>query len=467
MKNNLKCVALLATVGQALLTAKAMAQDAVAAAPDLAAQVAALEAKLTAAEIKADNAWIMTSSALVLLMTAPGLMLFYGGLVRAKNVLSIFLQCVYLMAMVSILWLLFGYSLAFAKGNAFIGGFDYALLKGIGGDPGPYAATIPHQTFMFFQLMFAIITPGLMIGAFAERFRFRALAVFMALWVTVIYFPLAHMVWGEGGYLNAFLGPKEGGVKALDFAGGTVVHISSGISALVCALYLGRRKGYPSGEFVPHNLVLSAIGAGLLWVGWFGFNAGSALAAGSLASAAFTTTHMSAAGATMSWLLAEWIFRGKPSLLGGISGAVAGLVAVTPAAGFVTPVSGLLIGLIAGVFCWFACTKIKATFKYDDSLDVFGVHGMGGMLGAILTGVFATKEVNDVFAGGPVGLLEGNPQQVVNQAIAVAITVGLSVVGTGILITLVDKVFGAKASIEEQEMGLDITDHGENAYHVA
>ncbi|MEO8377747.1 MAG: ammonium transporter, partial [Candidatus Sumerlaeota bacterium] len=380
------------------------------AAPDIAAQIAELKQKIADAQMAGDNAWVLTSSAVVLLMTAPGLMLFYGGLVRAKNVLSIFVQCFYLMALISILWLLFGYSLAFAKGNAFIGGFDYVFLKGVAGAPNAtYAATIPHQTFMIFQLMFAIITPGLMCGAFAERFRFRALAAFMLLWAIFVYFPLAHMVWGEGGFLNAFVGPANGGVKALDFAGGTVVHISSGVSALVCALYLGKRSGYPGPQFVPHNLVLSAIGAGLLWMGWFGFNAGSALGSGALASAAFTSTHMSAAGATMTWLLAEWIFRGKPSLLGGISGAVAGLVAVTPAAGFVTPVSGLIIGLIAGVFCWFCCTKIKSIFKYDDSLDVFGVHGMGGMLGAILTGVFATKEVNSALGDTLGGAVDGHP----------------------------------------------------------
>lgn len=434
---------------------------------DVASELLQLKQKVAEAQMAGDNAWVLTSAAFVLMMTAPGLMLFYGGLVRSKNVLSIFVQCFYLMALVSILWLLFGYSLSFSKNNAFIGGFDYAFLKGVGGAPNTtYAATLPHQTFMFFQLMFAIITPCLMIGAFAERFRFKALAVFMLFWMVVVYFPLAHMVWGEGGFLNAFVGP-ENGVKALDFAGGTVVHISSGISALVCAIYLGKRSGYPGPQFVPHNLVLSAIGAGLLWMGWFGFNAGSALGSGALASAAFTSTHMSAAGATMTWLLAEWAFRGKPSLLGGISGAVAGLVAVTPAAGFVSPVSGLIIGLIAGVFCWFACTKIKATFKYDDSLDVFGVHGMGGMLGAILTGVFATKDVNSALGDTLGGVVDGNHGQVMNQAIAVGITVALSAVGTVVILFVVDKVIGAKATVDEQEVGMDIADSGESAYHPA
>ncbi|MCC6545699.1 ammonium transporter [Candidatus Sumerlaeota bacterium] len=465
ISNHLRKLVLL-VCGIIFVAGSALAQ-APQAAPDLAAQVMALQQKVADAQMAGDNAWVLTSAAFVLMMTAPGLMLFYGGLVRSKNVLSIFVQCFYLMALVSILWLLFGYSLAFSKGNAFIGGFEYAMLHGVGGAPNTtYAPTLPHQTWMVFQLMFAIITPGLMIGSFAERFRFRALAVFMLLWVTIVYFPLAHMVWGEGGFLNAFIGP-ENGVKALDFAGGTVVHISSGVSALVCAIYLGKRTGYPGPQFLPHNLVLSAIGAGLLWMGWFGFNAGSALNSGALASAAFVSTHMSAAGATMAWLLAEWIFRGKPSLLGGISGAVAGLVAVTPAAGFVTPTSGLLIGLIAGVFCWFACTKIKSTFKYDDSLDVFGVHGLGGMLGAILTGVFATKNVNGALGDTLGGLVDGNPHQILNQLIAVGITIALSVVATGTLIFVVDKALGAKAAPEEQEVGMDIADSGESAYHPA
>ncbi|CAN5230145.1 ammonium transporter [soil metagenome] len=440
-------------------------------APNLAAQVADLTAQVKAAQMAGDNAWIMTSSALVLMMTAPGLVLFYGGLVRAKNVLSIFMQSFYLMAVVSIIWLVFGYSFAFSKGNAFFGGMDKLFLRGVGGEPSVYAGTIPEQSYMFFQLMFAIITPALMTGAFAERFRFKALVPFMILWVLIVYLPLAHMVWGQGGFLNAFLGPENGkGVPALDFAGGTVVHISSGISALICALYLGRRAGYPSQQFAPHSLVLSAVGAGMLWVGWFGFNAGSAVSAGALASSAFTATHMSAAGATMSWLLAEWIFRKKPSLLGGISGAVAGLVAVTPAAGFVTPLSGLIIGLIAGVVCMLAVTRLKSLFRYDDALDVFGVHGIGGITGAILTGVFATKAIQTppgaAFQNG-VGLVDGNPGQIVNQLIAVLLTVGLSAVATFVLLVLVDKTIGVKATIDEQEQGMDIVDHGENAYHAA
>jgi Amt family ammonium transporter len=401
------------------------------------------------------------------MMTAPGLMLFYGGLVRAKNVLSLFMQCFYLMGMISLLWLVYGYSLAFAPGNPFIGGFDHLFLKGVGMEAT--ALTIPDQTFAFFQLMFAIITPALIVGAFAERFRFKALAVFMIAWVTVVYVPLAHMVWGPGGFLHI----ADGTFKGLDFAGGTVVHISSGVSALVCAIYLGKRNGYPSGQFVPHNLIFSATGAAMLWVGWFGFNAGSALGAGGAASGAFLATHMSAAAATISWLAAEWLFRGKPSLLGGISGAVAGLVAVTPAAGFVTPVAGTIIGLLAGVVCWLAVTKVKAAFGYDDSLDVFGVHGVGGMLGAVLTGVFAHSSVFAAFGEKedgtpmPVGLLEGNPGQVFNQIVGIGVAAGLAVVGTLVILFVVDKLIGVRATAEEQETGLDIVDHGEQAYHHA
>lgn len=459
-----------------LAPAAALAQDAVADAAASAANAAAavtapdriaeLEQKIAAAQMAGDNTWLMVSSALVLMMTAPGLFLFYGGLVRAKNVLSVFMQCFFLMAAISIIWMLYGYSLAFAPGNAFLGGTEYVLLNGVGAEPSGYAATVPHTTFMFFQMMFAIITPGLICGAFAERFRFKAFVPFMILWFTVVYLPVAHMVWGEGGYLNAFLGP-ENKIPALDFAGGTVVHISSGVSALVLSILLGKRHGYPGHQFAPHSLVLSGIGAGLLWVGWFGFNAGSAVSAGSLASSAFIATHLSACGATISWMVAEWILRGKPSFLGAISGAVAGLVAVTPAAGFVTPVSGLVIGLIGGFLCFFACVKVKGWLGYDDALDVFGVHGVGGITGAVLTGVFAHSSVNAVFGEGPVGLLEGNSMQVVNQILAVLITIIISVVGTVVIYFLVNAVVRAKATPEEQEQGLDIADHGEMGYHEA
>src|SRR5262250_2617298 len=372
-------------------------------------RLAKAEAALANAQTAGDNAWLLTSSALVLLMTGPGLALFYGGLVRKKNVLATMMQSFILMVVITVLWAIFGYSLAFSKGSPVIGSFDYTLLKGVGSAPSVYAATIPHQTFMIFQLMFAIITPALITGAFAERMKFSAMLLFCSLWAVIVYFPLAHMVWGDGGFLNAFLG---GRVPALDFAGGTVVHMSSGFSALVCALYLGKRLGFPKTPMAPHSLVISVIGACLLWVGWFGFNAGSAVNASGLASSAFVATHFGAASAVIGWLVIEWIRQGKPTALGGISGAVAGLVAITPASGFVTPMGALAIGFIAGVVCYFAVTSLKKALGYDDSLDAFGVHGIGGFTGAMLTGVFANKAVNIVYkdAGGgalPSGLIDG------------------------------------------------------------
>jgi ammonium transporter, Amt family len=399
-------------------------------------------------------------------MTGPGLALFYGGLVRRKNILATMMQSFVMMAVITVIWALFGYSLAFAKGSAFIGNFDFALLKDVGTAPSAYAGTIPHLTFMVFQLMFAIITPALITGAFAERMKFSAMLAFCSLWSIVVYFPLAHMVWGDGGYLNAFLGGK---VPALDFAGGTVVHISSGFSALVCAIYLGKRIGYPRTPFAPHNLVLSVIGACLLWVGWFGFNAGSAVAANGLAANAFVTTHFGAAAAALGWLLAEWLIQGKPTVLGGISGAVAGLVGITPAAGFVTPMSALLIGLIAGIVCFVAVTEVKKKLGYDDSLDAFGVHGVGGFTGAILTGVFANSTVNAVFKDGdkvlPSGLLEGNGKQVINQLIASLIAAAIGAVGSLILLFLIDKTIGLRVSGEDEITGLDLSQHGEEGYN--
>ena len=406
----------------------AMAQTA---APTIEERLKKAEDAVVTAQTAGDNAWMLVCSALVLLMTGPGLALFYGGLVRRKNILATMMQSFVMMAVITVIWALFGYSLAFAKGSAFIGNFDFALLNGVGTAPSAYAGTIPHLTFMVFQLMFAIITPALITGAFAERMKFSAMLAFCSLWSIVVYFPLAHMVWGDGGYLNAFLG---GAVPALDFAGGTVVHISSGFSALVCAIYFGKRIGYPRTPFAPHNLVLSVIGACLLWVGWFGFNAGSAVAANGLAANAFVTTHFGAAAAALGWLLAEWLIQGKPTVLGGISGAVAGLVGITPAAGFVTPMSALLIGLIAGIVCFVAVTEVKKRLGYDDSLDAFGVHGVGGFTGAILTGVFANSTVNAVFKDGdkvlPSGLLEGNGKQVINQLIASLIAVAFGVIGS-------------------------------------
>ncbi len=416
-----------------------------------------------------DNAWMLTSSALVLMMTGPGLALFYGGLVRSKNVLSTMMHSFVLMAVVTVLWAVYGYSLAFAEGNPFIGGFGYFLLYGVGTTPNvDYGATVPHETYMIYQLMFAIITPALISGAFAERIKFSGMLLFTCLWSTIVYFPMAHMVWGKGGFLNAFLGGK---IPCFDFAGGTVVHITSGVSALVCALYLGKRVGFPREPMKPHSLVLSVIGACLLWVGWFGFNAGSAVAANGLAASAFVATHFGAAAAALGWMFAEWKRHGKPSMLGGISGAVAGLVAITPASGFVQPFPALLIGFLAGVFCFFMVTTVKSRFGYDDTLDAFGVHGAGGTLGALLTGVFATRLVNDGLkdAAGktlPLGWVDGNPRQILNQAIAVAIAIALGAAGTWIILKIVDLTVGVRAGKEAEIEGLDIAMHGEEGYNL-
>src|SRR5579884_961319 len=433
----------------------------------LAAAQGTSEAAVKAAQSAGDNAWMLTSTALVLLMTGPGLALFYGGLVRKKNVLGTMLQSFVLMALVTVLWVIFGYSLAFGEGLPVIGNLRYALFSGVGGAPNPdYAPTIPQQTFAMFQLMFAIITPALISGAFAERMKFSSMLLFMTLWLTIVYLPLAHMVWRKAGLLNAFSG---GRFPCLDFAGGTVVHISSGVSALVCALYLGKRKGYPSELMKPHNLVLSVIGACLLWVGWFGFNAGSALAASALATGAFVATHVAAAAATLGWLVAEWIVLGKPTMLGAISGAVAGLVAITPASGFVTPGPALLIGIAAGVVCFLMVSKVKQRFGYDDSLDAFGVHGAGGTLGAILTGVFATNLVNDGLKDSagkalPLGLIDGNPMQVAYQCIGVLISWALAAVGTIVILKICDAVLGVRVDPVHEEQGLDLALHGEEAY---
>jgi len=430
-------------------------------------RLAKLEQQVADAKASADNGWMLTSSALVLMMTGPGLALFYGGLVRKKNVLATMMQSFALMALISVLWALFGYSLAFGPGNGFIGGLQHILLHEVGLQPqADYSATIPHQTFMIYQLMFAIITPALICGAFAERMKFSAMVVFMVLWSVLVYDPMAHMVWGRGGLLNAALG---GRFPTLDFAGGTVVHVTSGVSALVCALYLGRRLGYPHDAMPPHSVVLSFIGACLLWVGWFGFNAGSALGAGSLATSAFIATHFATAAAVVGWTGAEWLRNGKPSTLGAISGAVAGLVAITPASGFVGPRAALAIGLAAGIVCYFMVAKVKARFGYDDSLDAFGVHGAGGTLGAILTGVFASSAVNPIFKDGqgrvlPSGLLEGNAHQLLNQAVGVGIAWVLAAAGTLIILKLVDMTMGLRVPDEQEIQGLDLSQHGEEGY---
>jgi Amt family ammonium transporter len=416
-----------------------------------------------------DNAWMLVSTALVLMMTAPGLILFYGGLVRSKNVLATMMHSLILMGLVSVLWVVFGYSLAFGEGNAYFGNpLQYFLLKGVGSAPNPdYAATIPHQTFMLFQMMFAIITPALISGAVAERIKFGAYLVFVSLWVTIVYFPLAHMVWGKGGLFNWALG---GRIPVLDFAGGTVVHISSGVSALVCAIVLGRRAGYPREPMPPHNVVLSLIGTGLLWFGWFGFNAGSAVAANGLATSALAATHFSAAAAGLSWSAMEWLTRGKPSVLGAASGMVAGLATITPASGFVTIPSALLIGTLAGVVCFLAVSRLKARFGYDDSLDVFGVHGAGSTLGMLLLGLLASAEVNPLIAStfksaDQVVSLAGGGAQFLNQAIGVLFTAALGGGVTFVLLKLVDATVGLRVTEEEEDAGLDTTQHGESAYN--
>jgi len=435
---------------------------------DLQARLTKLEQQAADAKGSADNAWMLTSSALVLMMTGPGLALFYGGLVRKKNVLGTMMQSFALMAMVTVLWSIFGYSLAFGGGNSFIGSLHNFMLHGVGVTPdADYAATIPAQTFMIYQLMFAIITPALITGAFAERMKFSALVVFMILWSVLVYDPMAHMVWGKGGLLNAVLG---GHFPTLDFAGGTVVHVTSGVSALVCALYLGHRVGYPKQPMPPHSVVLSFIGACLLWVGWFGFNAGSALGAGSLATSAFVATHLAAAAAVIGWGGAEWLRNGKPSALGAISGSVAGLVAITPAAGFVGPRAALAIGLMAGVACYLMVVKVKSWFGYDDSLDAFGVHGAGGTLGALLTGIFAKSAINPIFKDAqgktlPSGLLEGNAHQLFNQFVGVAIAWVLGIAGTLIILKAVDATIGLRVSEEQEVEGLDLTQHGEEGYY--
>jgi Amt family ammonium transporter len=456
------CPALLAAF---LLPTLAFAQTAPAS-PE--ARIAALETAVKSAQSAGDNAWMLVCSALVLMMTGPGLALFYGGLVRRKNVLSTMMHSYILMAVVTVLWAVVGYSLAFGEGNAFIGDLRYLFLHGVGAAPNAdYAGTIPQQTFMVYQLMFAIITPALISGAYAERLKFSAMLLFTVLWALIVYFPMAHMVWGKGGLLNAALGGK---IPTFDFAGGTVVHITSGVSAIVCALYLGKRTGYPREPMKPHNLTYSFIGAALLWVGWFGFNAGSALAASPLATSAFVATHFGAAAAALGWILAEWIHNGKPSMLGGISGAVAGLVAITPASGFVKPFPALLIGFAGGLVCFFMVTAVKGWFGYDDSLDAFGVHGIGGTLGAILTGVFATNQVNDSFkdANGKtmaLGWVDGNPGQVLNQLAGVAIAWVLAIVGSLLILKVCSLVMGLRVSPDEEEAGLDISLHGEEGYN--
>ena len=402
---------------------------------------------------KGDNAWMLTSSALVLMMTIPGLFLFYGGLVRSKNVLGTIMHSFILVGVVTVQWVLWGYSVAFGPDvGGLFGSLAWVGLNGVGVEPNPdYAATIPHMTFMVYQMMFAIITPALITGAFAERAKFSTFLVFMILWTTIVYDPLAHWVWGVKGWMRE--------MGALDFAGGTVVHISSGASALVAAIMFGRRIGYGQEAMPPHNLPYSVIGAGLLWVGWFGFNAGSALAADGLATSAFVATHVAAAAAALAWLAMDWM-RGKPTMLGAASGAVAGLVAITPAAGFVSPLSALVIGVGGGVLCSIACS-LKPKFGYDDSLDVVGVHGVGGTWGALATGLFASKAVN---AAGNDGLFFGNPGQLWTQFVTVVVTIVFAMVVTAIILAILKATMGLRVADDEERMGLDLTQHNERAY---
>ena len=467
---SVKTLPILALMGFPALALAQTASTAVPAqAPATQAQIAALQQAVQNAQSAGDNAWMLISAALVLLMTGPGLTLFYGGLVRRKNILGTMMQSFAMMGLITVLWAFVGYSLAFGHGNGFLGGFEHLFLRGVSLSPNPgYAPTIPEQTFMVYQLMFAIITPALITGAFAERVKFSAMAVFLCLWFLVVYCPVAHMVWGVGGMLN-FNTP---GVRfpVLDFAGGTVVHITSGISALVCALYLGKRAGYPETNMAPHSMVLSFIGACLLWVGWFGFNAGSALSSGPLATSAFINTQFAAAAAALTWTLAEWLWNGKPTALGAISGAVAGLATVTQASGFVQPMSALLIGAIAGLVCCFMVLKAKKALGYDDSLDAFGVHGMGGTMGALLTGLLASGAINAVYGKDANGLpratgaIDGNWRQVFNQAVGVGIGWALAIVGTLVLLFVVDRVMGLRLSPADETAGLDLSQHGEEGY---
>jgi Amt family ammonium transporter len=402
-----------------------------------------------------DTAWVLVSAALVMLMT-PGLAFFYGGLVRRKNMLSVLMQCLMILCLISLQWVVLGYSLSFAPGTGLIGGLKWVFLHGVGPEPNAdYAATIPHEVFMMFQMMFAVITPALIIGAFAERMKFSSLCVFMLLWATFVYDPVAHWVWGVGGFLRNW--------GALDFAGGTVVHINAGMTALAAALVLGRRQGYPQGISPPHNLPLAVLGAALLWFGWFGFNAGSALGAGGLAGNAFTVTHIAAAAAGVTWALLDWLKHSKPTTLGMITGVVAGLVSITPASGFVTPMGAIWIGIGAGIIPWLVVTYVKGALGYDDSLDAFGVHGIGGIWGAIATGIFATKAVNPA---GADGLLYGNPVLLWIQIKAVAVTIVWSFVLGFVLLKVVQAFMGLRVSEHEERVGLDLTLHREAAYTV-
>jgi len=455
--------------------AVAWADTAPAAAPaptaDLATRVADLEAYVTNGTPKVlsspgpgHNAWMMASSALVLFMTLPGLALFYGGLVRRKNVLSVMAQCLGCAGIVTILWWAIGYSFTFASGTPYLGSAKFALLTGVGATPNAdYGAWVSQSVFSMYQLMFAIITPALIVGAIAERMKYSAIMAFIVGWMFLVYFPLAHMVWGVDGMMNGVWNPKAS-IKAIDFAGGTVVHMSSGWSALVLCLMLGKRKGFGQTAFYPHSLVLTMVGTGMLWVGWYGFNAGSAVAADGIAAGAFMATTLATAVAATVWPGLEWVIRGKPTVLGFCSGAVAGLVVITPASGFVSANGAVIIGVLAGVVPFLACTKLKEIFGYDDALDTFGVHGVGGTLGALVTGFLATSSVNPNLSTN-LGDIVGKTLWI-EQLKAMGVTVVMAVIGTALLALLVKATLGLRPDAEDEQEGLDQIDHGEAGYHL-
>ncbi len=449
------------------ITSVGIQADGAAAADTL--DLATVAAKAEEAALAGHNAWMLVCCALVLFMTAPGLAMFYGGLVRRKNVLGVLMQCLFLMGMMTVLWALYGYSLAFGGDGPYLGNCDYLFMEGVqrtwdeatGAAIEPMAGGIPRYTHMLFQGMFFIITPALICGAFAERMKFSAMVVFSAAWGTLVYCPLCHWVWGGGilafGSEHAWMG------GALDFAGGTVVHISSGVSALICALMIGKRGGMGHSDMRPHNLTYTTLGAAMLWVGWFGFNAGSELLSDHLTSSAFAVTHFSAAAGLLGWSFYEWIKDGKPSVLGAASGAVAGLVCITPAAGFVNPMHALLMGAFAGIVCAIACGTIKNRFGYDDSLDAFGVHGVGGTLGAVLTGVFATRACWDIAEGEPLGIIEKG-SVMPGQLLAIAVTWIFSIVATFVILKVIDAIIGLRVGENDEVRGLDLSEHGEEGY---
>jgi ammonium transporter, Amt family len=470
----LKIVSLTASVlafaAPAVAHAQAPAASGSPSAAELANRIADLEAYVTNGAPKAlispgpgHNAWMMTSTALVLFMTLPGLALFYGGLVRKKNVLSVMAQCLGSAGIVTLLWWAVGYSLVFAPGSPTLGSMKFALLNGVLSTPNAdYGPWVSHNVFSMYQMMFAIITPALIVGAIAERMKYSAVMAFIVGWMFLIYFPLAHMIWGIDGMMNGVFNAKAS-IKAIDFAGGTVVHMSSGWSALVLCLILGKRKGFGHRPFVPHSLVLTMVGTGMLWVGWYGFNAGSAVAADGIAANAFTATTLATAIACITWPALEWIARGKPTVLGFCSGAVAGLVVITPAAGFVTPSAAIVVGVLAGAVPYFFCTTVKNYFKYDDALDTFGVHGVGGTMGALLTGFFADAKVNpnlNTNLGGIVG-----KSLWIEQLKAMGLTILMAVVGTVVLAYIIKAVIGLRPDSDDEEVGLDDIEHGEAGYH--